>query len=706
VIAPSVLADEQRRAVEAPPDACVTISGAPGTGKSVALAARVERARSLEPQAEPLWFPQTHRFGSFAANVLADAGAPVVLIDDVEAEAVFAAACAPLFALEWEELAAEQLDPEVPGLRSPNRFLSSAFRLIRRLRDALVEPQEFLARSLSGATEFYGKTPNLADPALLAGVKDAYHDSLAVSPAELRRQYRREVDLAKILERLYARYCDLVASERRVTARDAVALAVGILRADASRSERLRAAHRFAFVDDAGEATSGEIQLLREIFGVDLPGVTLCDAPASGERGAHFAFQQQHRSPIAIEIACRRLIGAEQVRAENVEPRLFVHRAASRSAEAAFVARHVREWLDTGTPPERIAVLFRSIRHVEVYESALLDRDVNVVTGGDANVFADRRALDALALLWNVVDPFRHDWMLRTLGNPALGLSDASLALLCAETPNPQTPLFVFEDDPAPTARASRWDPKRDLRLGWNVVRGEQDGALSSPARERLQRFRTLRAGWVNALHELAFEEFARLVWHEGLALEGAAGSARAAAQQFVLKRLLARLAAFSRERGGATADEILEYAQRRAASDLEACEDDDGSESVRLLSVEAARGREFDRVAIADVRAGAFPRWYSPDAFLYSPRLGMIPKENAGDAGAARTAKFSYYTHRNKTRERYNQRERALFAYALRRARVCALVTASQPPTKGVAAPEFLEELRRVHPPGTQWLE
>ena len=521
---------------------------------------------------------------------------------------------------------------------------------------------------------FTGKRPTSQTRRCWRASKIAYHDSLAVSPAELRRQYRREVDLAKILEKLYARYCDLVATERRLTARDAVALAVGTLRADASRSERLRAAHRFAFVDDAGEATSGEIQLLREIFGADLGGVTLCDAPASAERGAHFALQQQHRSPIAIEIACRRLIGGESVRAENVEPRLFVHRAASRSAEAAFVARaRARMARRRNAPGANRRVLFRSIRHVEVYESALLDRDVNVVTGGDANVFADRRALDALALLWNVVDPFRHDWMLRTLGNPALGLSDASLALLCAETPNPQTPLFVFDDDPAPTARSTRWDPKRDLRLGWNVVRGEQDGALSSAARERLQRFRTLRAGWVNALSELAFEEFARLVWHEGLAREGSAGSARAAAQQFVLKRLLARLAAFSRERGGATADEILEYAQRRAASDLEACEDDDGAEGVRLLSVEAARGREFDRVAIADVRAGAFPRWYSPDAFLYSPRLGMIPKENAGDARASRTAKFSYYTHRNKTREHYNQRERALFAYGLRRARLRA---------------------------------
>ncbi len=705
MIASSALAGEQCRAVEAPLDICVTISGAPGTGKSVALAARRDRMRALHPAAEPLSFPQTHGFGSFAAGILADAGAPVTLVDDVEAEAIFASACAPLFALEWDELAAEQLDPEVPGLRSPSRFLSSAFRLIRRLRDALVEPQEFLARSLSGATEFYGRPPNFADPALLAGVKGAYHDSLDVTPAELRRQYRREVDLAKILAKLYTRYCDLIAAGRRLTARDAVALAVATLRSDTARCERLRARHAFALVDDAAEATPGELQLLREIFGARLAGVTLCGA-TSVEGAAHFAFEQQHRSPVAIEIACRRLIGVRTVPAENVEPRLFLHRAASRAAEASFVARHVREWLDEGTPPERVAVLLRSIRHAEIYESALLDRGVNVVTGGDANVFADRRALDAIALLWNVVDPFRHDWMLRTLGNPALALSDASLALLCTEPPHPQTPLFVFDDDPAPTTRATRWDPKRDLRLGWNVVRAEQDAQLTPEARARLGRFRSLREGWLIALRDLPFERFARVVWREGLARDGVAGSARAAAQQLVLQRLIARLSSFSRESGGATTEEILEYAQRRMTSDLEACEDDGGAHGVRLLSVDAARGREFDRVAVADVRAGAFPRWYSPDAFLYSPRLGMIPKENAGDARASRTAKFSYYIHRNKTNERYNQRERELFAYALRRARVCALVTASQKPTKGVAAPEFLEDLRRAQLPGTQWLE
>lgn len=702
MIAPPALGDEQRLAIDASFDGCVTIVGAAGSGKTTALVARAERARLIEPNAEPLWFARAADLGTFAARILERAGKAVTLVDDADAQGTFADACAPLFALAWEEFLAHEVDPEVPGLRSPNRFLESAFRLIRRLREARVEPPEFLSASLRGATEFYANPPNFADPALLAAVKPAYHDSLAVSPTELQRQYRREIDLAKILAKLYERYVELVAAGGQDTPRDAVDAAIGVVHADASFAANLRAAHRFAFVDDADDLTRAQWDLLGAIFGTDLPGVTLSGQllPA---RGTYVELPQQHRSPPAIEVACRYLLRDQIARVENVEPRLFLHRAKTRQAEAAFVAAHVRQWLDAGTRPERVALIFRSIRHVEVYEAALLDRDIAVASAGDANVFADRRSLDALALLWNVADPFRHDAMLRTLANPAIGLSDGSLAILCSEPPNPQVPLFVLDDEPAPTARASRWDPKRDLRLGWNVVAGEQDAALSPDGRERIERFRRLRTTWISAMHERPFDEFARLVWHDGLAREGEPGSARAAAQQLVLKRLLARLSAYAGR--GAPVLSVLEWARRRGTSDLETCEDADGEPGVRLLSVEAARGREFDRVVVADVRAGAFPRWYAPDAFLFSPRLGMIPKENAGDARASRTAKFSYYTARNKTRERYNDRERAALAYALRRARICALITASQPPTKGVHAPEFLEELRLAQPPGTQWL-
>ena len=115
----------------------------------------------------------------------------------------------------------------------------------------------------------------------------------------------------------------------------------------------------------------------------------------------------------------------------------------------------------------------------------------------------------------------------------------------------------------------------------------------------------------------------------------------------------------------------------------------------MRLLSIDAAQGCEFDRVVVAGASAGSFPRWYSPDAFLFSPRLGMIPKENVGDARASRTAKFTFYIARSKAAKHYYERERRAFAYALSRARESVLVTASGRPTRGVSAPEFLQEVR-----------
>ena len=74
-----------------------------------------------------------------------------------------------------------------------------------------------MPRALTGATEFYANPPNFADPSLLIATKNTYHDSLDVTPAELARQYRREIDLAKILAHLYE---DYAAARRRDGAHD------------------------------------------------------------------------------------------------------------------------------------------------------------------------------------------------------------------------------------------------------------------------------------------------------------------------------------------------------------------------------------------------------------------------------------------------------------------------------------------------------
>jgi superfamily I DNA/RNA helicase len=692
--------DQQRRAIDAPASACVLICGLPGTGKSVALEARARRLRGEFPDAEI--FSLRDR-SDFAQLALAYVGAGARIVDDVAAESAFASACEPLFAMDWPNFSNEQLDPEIPGLRSPARFLNSAFRLIRRLREQDVDPAEFVRRALAGATEFYGRPPNFVDPRLLSALKRDYHDSLNVDAPELQRQYRREVDLVKILGELYRRYADSTESSGRLTGRDAVAIATGKLRAHPATSNGHT--NRFTLVDDAELMSPAETALLRALFGNDLCGVTFAGRTVPIVPAAEpIELVEQFRSPPALVAAQNAVL--HKIVAPVAGDALELLRTKTVREEAAAIALRVREWLDDGTPPERIAVLFRSVRHVERYEDALLDRDVPVATLGDVNVFADRRALDALALLWNAYDPFRHEWLLRTLSNPALGLSDASLAVLCAEPADPQTPLFTLDGEPAPTERASRWDPKRDLRLGWNVVRGDRDADLPEDTLRTLRRFREMRRSWSALIGNAGIVEFAQTVWAAALAREGNAGSARAAAQQLVLHRLLERLRAYEAAMPDATLFEVLEFARLRAASDLESCEDSDPNGCVSVAAIDAVRGRDFDRVVVAGVRPGSFPLWYAPDNFLMSPRLGVVPRENVGDARATRTAKFSYYVTATKAAEKYYRREREALAYALARARERVLVTASGSPTRGITAPEMLEELRAIKLPGTRALE
>ena len=638
-------------------------------------------------------------------------------IDDVRAAALFAETAQPLLTLEWREILEAQVDPEVPGLRAPDRFLDSAFRLLCKLRDARITPEQFLESALRGATQFYAKPPNFAHPDLIYYTKDSHRDSLDADSAELQRQYRREIDLAKILAKLYRSYLEHPVKQGCLTARDVIAQAADLLQSDRRAAQELRRRYPVLFVDEAQELTIGELQLLQSVYGEHLEDVTLAGDPDSatstfrGARpdrvfslpGERVTMEEQHRSPFAVDAACRHLLGTPGASPLSTDTQvgLTLFRASTRRAEAQFIAEHVVELLGSGTAHDDIAILFRSVRDVRPYRDALLERNVRVQVAGDLNLFDEPEVLDALAILWAVHDPFRHDYLLRVLSGPALALSDASIYTLCSEPPDTQTALFEELAADANGARSGRWDPKRDLRLAWNVLRGDQDAQLSQTARERILQFRERLHMWRDALTRLELPEFVRLVWSEGLAAAGGAGSATAAYQQQTLLRVYDRLVRFTQTHPYASLGEFLDYAQARMEHDFEAWEMSERSGAVRMLSIDAARGREFDHIVIPRARAGSFPRWYAPDAFLYSPSLGMIAKENVGDARAARTAKFTYYMYRTKAREAYNREERRAFVYAMRRAKKSLLVTACERATRGITAPEFLAELQAARLPG-----
>ncbi|MDP9017085.1 MAG: ATP-dependent helicase [Candidatus Eremiobacteraeota bacterium] len=728
------LDEQQSAAAAATVPGLLTVTGPAGSGKTTALFARAQSlyaAQNIFVGAPRIASCQRLR-QEFAASpgveimtvehlgflvletALQLAGLPSIdLIDDVDASIVFARAADPLFLMKWAEFIEAQIDPEVPGLRSPQRFLEAAFRLISKLRDAQMAPATFLETALKGASQFYARPPNFAHPDLLYYTKDSYRNSLNVDAAELQRQYRREVDLAKVLEKLYRTYLELLVAKGHYTGADAVADAIKRLSSDAQLRSHFESRYSALLIDDAQELSSGELLLLQALRGEELSGVTFFADPASALgtfSGARpdkvFALQAtrvelegSYRCAPLVECAARHIAGADAVAAIPQGGHITLFRAATKRAEAAFVAEHIVDLLNSGVAPGEIAVLFRSVENVAPYEAALLERNVEVQVSGDVNIFRNGDALDALALLWNIHNPFAHEWLLRTLSGRAWTLSDASVVTLCSEPENGQP--LLFEELQADDAAPSRWDRKRDIRLGWNVVRGDQDRALSSMALERLLEFRALREQWTQDVKRYDLPELAAKVFAEGLAGAGPPGSALARCQIQNINRLLARIEHYYERSEGGTLADFLNYAQLRITSDLEACEEDVNTSVVRFMSISAAMGNEFDHVVIPNSRAGSFPRYYAPDAFLFSPSLGMIAKENVGEALASRTAKFTYYMFRAKTRESYNRQERRAFVYAMRRARKSLIVTASERATRGMTSPEFLSELQAARLPG-----
>ncbi|HEV8020276.1 MAG TPA: UvrD-helicase domain-containing protein [Candidatus Lustribacter sp.] len=647
-----------------------------------------------------------------ADGALAGGLAPdLELVDSDEIAEIFERAAAPLFSAEWAEYLGADIDPEISGLRTPDRFADAVLRLIVKLRDAGITPESMLAQSLRGAATFYGKPPNFADPGLLMATKDEYRSSLLVAPAELERQRRREIDLAKIVAKLYRSYIDELVKHGCLTAGDAVAEATRLLGEQPPLATQYRARLAFALVDDAHDLRSGEVRLLQALFGTKLRGVTFAGTLTSAIRSfagarADVTFKLASTTielppgtlvPPAIA-ACAAAIGTGTANAwrGGATGAVRVHRAPDRADEIAFVAQSIAALVAAGTPAERIALVHRSARCLSAYEDALVDANVPVALHGDIDLLARPEAGDALAALWVAVDPYRHAWLLRALELPMLALGDATLGVLCGEPANPQAMLFALPEAEPDGDR--RWDRRRDVRLAMNVLRGERDAELPALARERVNAFRERRSAWAEHARDAGTTAARAIVEDAGL-LTARAGeaAARAARREFIVDATLALIDRYERRHPGGALEDALEMLARIAPAERGPLVHAAAGTGVFVGSIDCFGPRRFDHVFIVDARAGSFPPYYVPDAFLFSPAQGMVPKDAAGDAPAGRTAKFTWYSHHAKLNAAYAREHRRLLALAMLRADVSVTVTASGRATRGIGAPEFAAELQAM---------
>ena len=457
-----------------------------------ALAARIARATGIAVRGATL---DALAFELLRAHPLETGLAlDLELVDPLDAEEIFERAAAPLFSAEWSDWLGADVDPEIAGLRTPARFADAALHLIRKLRDSGIDDAAFLVVAQRGATTFYANPPNLASPVLLSATKDEHRASLAVGASELERQRKRELDLAKILARLYRAYVDelvrrgcLTASDaldrgdaaagepprdrpraaapaaRRVRRRRArplrgcIALLARAVRRRARRRRRRRRSRR-GDADVRRRAPRAHLRPRRD----DRRARAAHAAPADRRGDA----RRDRRRPRAPRAARRRRSRAARRRPRGGSERRRRPRRAARArgnaarahrgrAPHAAHARRLRGRADrarrAGRARRRSGAV-RARRTCATRSRCCGRRSTRSTTSGRCARCRRR----------------------------CCGCPTRRSRCLCGEPASPQPALFAMPEAEADGDR--RWDRKRDLRLGTNVLHGERD---ARPVRRR-----------------------------------------------------------------------------------------------------------------------------------------------------------------------------------------------------------------------------
>ena len=266
---------------------------------------------------------------------------------------------------------------------------------------------------------------------------------------------------------------------------------------------------------------------------------------------------------------------------------------------AGVIDRAVREGAWGELRPRDFAILARRRATLPLLEFALERAGIPYFVAG-RGLFETREVHDVFALLRLLLDPSDRHALATVLRGPALGLTDASLALLS--------------------------EPGRGLSLGHTWFRSENGTAAALPddERERLARFASRFA----SLRRLAL----RL---------GPSDAIRYAVETFDLDRVGAalprpvprlgnveRLIALAAQRGGGLPSFVrwLEQQMVDESDEREAAESLPTDDAVTLMTMHASKGLEFRAVVLVDLGAAVRPMPLSlgltPARGTYPPRL------------------------------------------------------------------------------------
>ena len=428
----------------------------------------------------------------------------------------------------------------------------------------------------------------------------------------------------------------------------------------------VRAQYRVVLLDEFQDTSYAQLDLLVALFGPGHP-VTAVGDPAQSIyawRGANAdtlaAFAERFATDIPVRRASlrtsfrndERILDVANVLAEPLrgggqhvdtlvpapeassgEVQIALHRTRRDQADA-LADQVAARWGGSGQKRPSVGVLVRTRDEIPALEAALRAHDLPVEVVGLDGLLSIPEVVDVVSLLQVVADPARGDALLRLLTGPVLRLSPRDLHAM-ARWARQGSDRGALDSAGSGTA-AMPWEVP-DVGIAECLERPPPRGWLSDAASDRLATARR----WVTAIRERVHRPLPDLVVEAvrvlGLDVETRARSHRTgAASSAHLDRLVEEASAFADLATQAGLAEFLDYlaAGEEQERGFRRAAEVHLSSRVQLLTVHAAKGLEWDVVAVAGLSDGGFPtRSRSSGAWLSDP--GTLPYPLRGDASA-----------------------------------------------------------------------
>jgi len=487
-----------------------------------------------------------------------------------------------------------------------------------RSRRLLSEPAErAVFENVVTTTTLASLPPSVSRSALFLDAAAVYVDEIRRSPSDA---------LARLRQLATPRLTDLLAlndAQKRCRDRlgvadydDLVARAVALAAEPGAIANTLRGRYQHVLVDEFQDTDPLQLALLEQ-FGAQIFAVGDGGQAIYGFRGAArdalaraqvslgmavLSLDESFRCPANIcDLACSVRPSSAPLRSRLADGgEIAFRRASSRQDEAEFVARAIAEAIDDGIPEREIAVLVRSAEPTaRLIESELRARGIAVARQGGENVLDDL-AVDAIcAALKAFSQPAETERWEQLLAHPVFGIAPLPIRLALAAA-SPRSVDDVCE-------LAERVD-------AGSRISGRQLGTA----------LRSASAHWDANDPVRAARSFAAEADALGFVIAGDEPSAQRSAGRIV--HFLDALGDVRdvRARLGLDASSSAVFSALLAGGDSwraggQAVDEESG---VRILTVHAAKGLEFDFVIVADAVDGRFPQAWRTDALLSPAEL------------------------------------------------------------------------------------